>query len=140
MNPPVEAPISSAVSPCDRDLEVIERAFEFQSAAADVARRRLKRHGRSGFDQDRGLAGNLIADSYFAGHDGALRLLAARANPLLHQENIQTRPFWFRHLRRHRFLANLSDRRPEGSNRLSQLRRRDAVGRHQDDHVTDRPG
>ena len=80
-----------------RDFEVIKRAFEFRAAPADVGRTRLKRYGRSWLHHDGGFADDLIADSYFAGHDCALRLLAAREEPLLHEEEIQTRPFWFRH-------------------------------------------
>jgi hypothetical protein len=39
----------------------------------------------------------LIANSYFAGHDCALRLLAAREEPLLHEEEIQAGPFGLRY-------------------------------------------
>src|SRR5450755_303723 len=80
-----------------QDFEVIKRAFEFRAAPTDVGRTCLKRYGRSWFHHNGGFADDLIADFHFAGHDSALRLLAASAKPLLHEEEIQTAFFRLYH-------------------------------------------
>ena len=76
-----------------RDLEVIEGAFELSAATTDIRWRGLKRDGCSGLDQDGGLSDDLIADSYFTGHDGALCLLAASEESLLDEKKVQAHLF-----------------------------------------------
>src|SRR5438477_7161136 len=80
-----------------RNLEVIERALEFSAATTDIRWTRLKRDSCSGLHHDGGFPDDLIADPYFAGHDGALCLLAAREKPLLDEKEVQAGFFGFRH-------------------------------------------
>ena len=124
------------------DREMIERAFEFQSAAADIFRRRGDDEFGVGRDFDGGFVQDAIAEADFAGHDGALRLLAAREMPLLDQDNIEARLFCH-HPRSSRSqplaraqTSSIAKRR--AATARSNCSVRDAERRHQDDRIADR--
>src|SRR6266516_196091 len=60
------------------DLEIIQSAFQLQSAASDIFPRRLHRDGDIRLEKLRRLRGNSSPDFDLPGHDRSLRLLAAR--------------------------------------------------------------
>src|SRR5439155_18288594 len=60
------------------DLEIIQSAFQLQSAASDVFPRRLYRDSDIRLDRLRRLCGNSSPDFDLPGHDRSLCLLAAR--------------------------------------------------------------
>src|SRR5437588_12683744 len=68
-----------------------ERAFEFYSAATDIARACVDEDGRVGRDLSGRFVDHGLPHPHFAGHDRALRLFAAWKKTAIDQENIEPR-------------------------------------------------
>ena len=89
VNPPVDAPRSSATQSGHVELKMLERVFEFVAAAADVFFAGLEREGVIGFDRVTGFKGGLGVDADLAGEDGAFGFFAAFAKAAFNQRLIE---------------------------------------------------
>src|SRR5207237_3656934 len=74
----------------DVDLEMVERAFKFQSAATNKFRDRFHGYRRISIDKLRRLRSDPRSDFDFAGHDCALRLFATGKKSVSHKKLIKT--------------------------------------------------
>src|SRR5438552_9051397 len=75
------------------DLEIIQSAFQLQSAASDIFPRRLHRDGDIRLEKLRRLRGNSSPDFDLPGHDRSLRLLAAREQAFGNWNLVKTKLF-----------------------------------------------
>ena len=88
MNPPVEAPTSSAVPARDLELERLERVVELLAPARDEPRRLGHRQLRRLVD----LLARLLVAGHLPGQHQRLRLRAALGEPALDEQDVQ--PFF----------------------------------------------
>ena len=90
MNPPVEAPMSSAVAPAHLDPERIERMRELQPAPADIGVIRChERHRRIRRDERAGLERRAGSRLHLPRHDQRPRPLTRRREATVDEEGIE---------------------------------------------------
>ena len=95
----------------DIDREMIERGFQLESAAADVARLREQFDLARRVDVRAGLVGLLPVDQHLAGQDQRLRFLARFGEAALDHEQIQPEASWRRRQARRCTMRSASSRR-----------------------------